>query len=131
MGSFKETEEEVEVRKEDQSNINQFGLCHKKLKEIQVERDELGRLRADIEDVQQELMLSDGVDGQEYLLSVGDAFVHVDEDFLNDYLETQDMQVSEKCASLVQQHDEVEHELKQLKSTLYARFGDSIMLEDN
>mmetsp|Transcript_3469 Transcript_3469/g.5013 ORF Transcript_3469/g.5013 Transcript_3469/m.5013 type:complete len:131 (-) Transcript_3469:1456-1848(-) len=127
--SFAETSEEVEVRKEDQERINQFGIYHKRGKELDEERKDLNEKLAFIEDAEQEVMLADG-DSDSFLVKLGSTFVSVDEDEFNEFLEKKRSEYDTALEKINAECDDLEQKRTALKSTLYARFGSTINLDD-
>ena len=77
-----EADSEVEVRWEDQRNINEFGRLNTRLLEIKEERAILTKHVEDLEDVEEFIMLADGDDALR--LKIGDTFVEADEDAVGD-----------------------------------------------
>ena len=61
---------------------------------------------------------------------MGEALVDVDEDTATSYLEKVTDQKQEDLENAKDQLEEIESEMKNLKSFLYARFGNSINLEE-
>ena len=69
--------------------------------------------------------------GEPIKLFVGECLVDVDEDAANQYVEKLQEEKQEELDKLNDTMDNVETELKTLKSFLYARFGNSINLEED
>merc|ERR1711916_805 len=120
---------QIEVRREDQDRINEFGrLVNKKgfLNERITRADDAKKKN---EDAQEEVMMLDDSDKCLYL--VGESFVEMTSEEANERVEKEmealDLQLTEDKTKLA----EVEDRLSELKKALYARFGDSIQLEEN
>ena len=120
-------EVDVEVRLEDQMQINEFGRNNDRISEMKHEvktmQEELERL----DDANTELMMQDG---DNVRLMVGDSFLHVSEDFCTDHLEQKQGQEQEKLDALKATLTELMQRQEVLKRGLYSRFGTSINLEE-
>ena len=120
-------EVDVEVRLEDQLQINEFGRNNDRISEMKHEvktmQEELERL----DDANTELMMQDG---DNVRLMVGDSFLHVSEDFCTDHLEQKQGQEQEKLDALKATLTELMQRQEVLKRGLYSRFGTSINLEE-
>ena len=120
-------EVDVEVRLEDQMQINEFGRNNDRISEMKHEvktmQEELERL----DDTNTELMMQDG---DNVRLMVGDSFLHVSEDFCTDHLEQKQGQEQEKLDALKATLTELMQRQEVLKRGLYSRFGTSINLEE-
>ena len=120
-------EVDVEVRLEDQLQINEFGRNNDRISEMKHEvktmQEELERL----DDANTELMMQDG---DNVRLMVGDSFLHVSEDFCTDHLEHKQGQEQEKLDALKATLTELMQRQEVLKRGLYSRFGTSINLEE-
>ena len=69
--------------------------------------------------------------GEPLKLFVGEAFIDVDEEQAQSYQEKLTEQKQEELEKLNDELDEIEAEQKNLKSFLYARFGQNINLEED
>ena len=120
-------EVDVEVRLEDQQQINEFGRNNDRIAEMKHEvktmQEELERL----DDANTELMMQDG---DNVRLMVGDSFLHVSEDFCTEHLEQKQGQEQEKLDALKATLTELMQRQEVLKRGLYSRFGTSINLEE-
>ncbi|CAK4079685.1 unnamed protein product [Aphanomyces euteiches] len=120
-------EVEVDVRKEDQEKINEFGRNNTRLAEL---RDELKALKSRLEtldDANTEIMMGSGENVQ---LFIGESFVEVSEEYAQEYLEAQTEKVNAKVDKLNAEEAKLETRQEALKKVLYGRFGQSINLED-
>ncbi|GBG25191.1 Prefoldin subunit 4 [Hondaea fermentalgiana] len=128
QGRFAETSEEVEVRKEDQDRINEFGVIHQKLADLAAERKAIEEVLMNIEDAEQEVMLAE--DNDSFLVQLGSTYVRVGEDEFNEFIEKKRSELDEKMSNIRSEVDTLDKEKADLKATLYARFGSTINLED-
>ncbi|OQR97630.1 hypothetical protein ACHHYP_10177 [Achlya hypogyna] len=120
-------EVEVDVRKEDQDRINEFGRNNSRLADV---RDEVKALKDKLEtldDANTEIMMGEGDNVQ---LFIGESFVQVSEEYAQEYLEAQTEKTQDKIKKLEAEEATLEARQSALKKVLYARFGTSINLED-
>ncbi len=128
MDSFKETDEEIEVRREDQERINEFGVLHRLVEDLGEDKKALQEQLNYIEDAEQEVMLAG--DQQSFLVAVGSTYVPVGEGEFNNFIEKKRSVYEKKLKSVSTQVDKFEKRKAELKTVLYARFGKSINLDD-
>ena len=126
---FKETDEEVEVRREDQDRINDFGVLHKQLEECVEKRKTIQAELDYLEDAEQEVMLA-GDDSGTFQVQLGSTYVKVDEDEFNQILEERRSEYEAQMEELNSKLGDLESRKADLKSTLYSRFGKTINLDD-
>mmetsp|Transcript_16992 Transcript_16992/g.16402 ORF Transcript_16992/g.16402 Transcript_16992/m.16402 type:complete len:135 (-) Transcript_16992:164-568(-) len=122
-----EEENEADVRREDQENINKFGRLNARLYEVRAERDDLKKNLEQIEDASTELMMGDG-DKVSFML--GGAFFEVSEEEATEHCETEAEKMQGVVDTLEVEEEDILEQQKGLKTVLYARFGKSINLED-
>ena len=97
--------------------------AHELRRDIKKVKDELDALQ----DAQQ--MIEESF-GEGLKLFIGEALVDVDEDTAQKYQEKLTDEKQEELERMKDHLDEIENEMKNLKSYLYARFGTSINLEE-
>ncbi|OQR87118.1 hypothetical protein THRCLA_22936 [Thraustotheca clavata] len=98
-------EVEVDVRKEDQDRINEFGRNNSRLADV---RDEIKALQDKLEtldDANTEVMMGEGDDVQ---LFIGESFVKVSEEYAQEYLEAQTEKTQAKVAKLQEEETSLE-----------------------
>mmetsp|Transcript_21316 Transcript_21316/g.50664 ORF Transcript_21316/g.50664 Transcript_21316/m.50664 type:complete len:130 (-) Transcript_21316:1544-1933(-) len=122
-----EEEVDVEVRREDQNNINKFARLNARKQELQEERDIIKKSLERLEDASTELMMASA--GDTVMLLIGESFFETNEDSATEYCESEVEKLSAKLESLVEEETKVSEEQAALKKVLYARFGKSIQLE--
>jgi prefoldin subunit 4 len=124
----REEENDAEVRREDQENINSFGRLNARLHELRDEKTELKEKMDKLEDASTELMMASG---DKVMLNLGNAFFEADEDEATEYCEDKVSKIETMIESLTEEEDGILDEQKKLKALLYGRFGKSINLEDS
>jgi len=123
-----EEENESEVRREDQTRINNFARLNARLGEIRAEREELKRTLEGLDDASTELMMGTG---DAVLLLMGEAFAETDEDAAVQYCEGQVEILQATVDKLESEEAAILSEQEELKKVLYGRFGKSINLESS
>ena len=119
---------DVEVRKEDQLLINEFGRLNAKLHERKADRAVLQKSLEEFDDAATELAMGDG-DNVKLMLG-GEAFVDVEEDFATDYCEAEQAKVQSEMDDYDADIEKIVARQKELKVILYGRFGSQINLEE-
>ncbi len=121
------TTKEVEVREQDQAQINEFGKLNNRLLEL---RADVKQLKADAErldDAHTDMMMNSS--GGKVMLLMGEAFIEVTEDYAEEYCESKSEALSKKVENLMAEDLKITQRQEVLKKELYGRFGDSINLE--
>eukprot|EP01062_Namystynia_karyoxenos_P074956 TRINITY_DN72064_c0_g1_i1.p1 TRINITY_DN72064_c0_g1~~TRINITY_DN72064_c0_g1_i1.p1 ORF type:complete len:125 (+),score=59.27 TRINITY_DN72064_c0_g1_i1:72-446(+) len=116
---------QVNVTWEDQKKICTFGRLHQRALEI---RGDITEKEGDIEkitDAESEIYIADDVK-----LTVGECFVQVEPDFLEDLLGEKKAALEGQLAQLQGELGSLEEAMKGLKAQLYAKFGKNIYLEN-
>eukprot|EP00536_Pseudo-nitzschia_multiseries_P005160 jgi/Psemu1/189930/e_gw1.94.54.1 len=123
-----EEESAMEVRREDQANINKFARLNARLNEL---REELKVVKQSLErlsDASTELMMSS--DGDDVMLLIGESFFDTTEEDATEYCEAEEERLSEVQTKLEEEESTIIEKQAALKKVLYGRFGKSIQLED-
>mmetsp|Transcript_11898 Transcript_11898/g.14393 ORF Transcript_11898/g.14393 Transcript_11898/m.14393 type:complete len:135 (+) Transcript_11898:88-492(+) len=123
----REEENDNEVRREDQDNINKFGRLNARLHEIRDTRQKLKKQLEGIEDASTELMMGNG---DKVMMMLGEAFIEIDEDEATEHCEEQVEKLQETMDELGEEETGIVNEQAGLKKILYSRFGKSINLEE-
>mmetsp|Transcript_12604 Transcript_12604/g.27240 ORF Transcript_12604/g.27240 Transcript_12604/m.27240 type:complete len:127 (-) Transcript_12604:499-879(-) len=117
----------VEVTFEDQQNINKFSRLNTRMHELAAQVKAKKKILEDLEDAGNELMLSDE-DSVRFV--IGECFVHVEKDHAEERLQD----LTDECSKDVEVANEeisnIKDQMKELKTVLYAKFKDSINLEE-
>lgn len=122
-----EDENDNEVRRVDQDNINKFGQLNARLYEVRDEKSSIKKKMDQLDDASTELMMGNG---DKVLLSLGEAFFEVDEDEATLFCE-EAIEKNQKILDALQEEEEdILAQQAELKFQLYGRFGKSINLED-
>ena len=122
-----EDENDNEVRRVDQDNINKFGQLNARLYEVRDEKSSIKKKMDQLDDASTELMMGNG---DKVLLSLGEAFFEVDEDEATLFCE-EAIEKNQKILDALQEEEEdILAQQAELKLQLYGRFGKSINLED-
>jgi len=129
MSGFAETDEAIEVRREDQERINEFGRNTNRLNELEDDKKKLRQELDNLEDAEQEIMLADGDEEDATCISVGGTFVVSDEDHVEEFLNRKRDVCSAEFDKLNDEMGSLSARQSELKSLLYARFGSNINLE--
>mmetsp|Transcript_13964 Transcript_13964/g.16229 ORF Transcript_13964/g.16229 Transcript_13964/m.16229 type:complete len:134 (+) Transcript_13964:179-580(+) len=121
-----EEENEAEVRREDQENINTFGRLNARLQEVQDEQASLKKKMEQLDDASTELMMGSG---DKVMLHLGNAYFEIQEDTATEYCEEEVEKLQERVDELSEEEENISEDMKKLKVVLYGRFGKSINLE--
>ncbi|KAF0268315.1 hypothetical protein FOG51_01904 [Hanseniaspora uvarum] len=118
----------VEVTQEDQNKINEFSKLILRQEKIKAILDSLHDEKEYIDELSLELELMDEDEKLPYKL--GDsAFINMKVSKIIKLLETDLEEMNAKEEELAKQVDDLEETLKELKQTLYAKFGNNINME--
>lgn len=93
-------------------------------------RGQVKKLKDELDSLQDATQLVEESFGEGLKLFIGETLIDVDEDTANEYLEKVTNQKQEELETAKDTLEELESEMKNLKSFLYARFGNSINLEE-
>ncbi|KAJ8076367.1 hypothetical protein PM082_000788 [Marasmius tenuissimus] len=124
----KSEDDGTEVTWEDQQQINTFSKLNARLKNINEKLEQLRQEKEALDDLSTELELADE-DGP-VLYKLGEAFLHMTHPKALKRLEKDQSDIDSRVSTLSGQADECEKEMKSLKVTLYAKFGNAINLDD-
>jgi len=126
-----EEENDAEVRREDQDNINQFARLNARLHALREERENIKKELEGLDDASTELMMMSGGGDQKVMLMAGEAFLEVNEEEATEVCEKQVETMQEKVNALTDEEEGILGEQAKLKTILYSRFGKSINLEES
>jgi prefoldin subunit 4 len=93
-------------------------------------RRDIKKLKDDLDNLQDAQQMIEESFGEGLKLFIGEALVDVDEDTAQKYQEKLTDEKQQELEDMKDKLDEIENEMKNLKSYLYARFGQSINLEE-
>lgn len=123
----REEENDAEVRREDQQNINKFGRLNARLYETRDEQAVLKKKMEQIDDASTELMMGSG---DRVMLHLGTAFLECSEEEATEHCENEVDKIQVLVDALVKEEEDILEQQKDLKKALYGRFGKSINLEE-
>lgn len=122
-----------QVTPEDQEKLNKFSQMMINKDRLTEELTSLEFEKEQIDDVSLELEMADEDEKIGYILSqtstIYESFFKLKPEEIIERLETRGEKLSEKIDSLKNQVEELDEGMKNLKTELYAKFGDSINLE--
>ena len=123
---------DTHIERADQEKINQFSRLNMKFQDLE---EQIKKLKEDIDnltDANDMIFEVEDDDGPGALkLFLGEAFVTVDSDAATNYVEKVNEEKQEELDKKQEEKEEVEGLMKDLKSYLYARFGNSINLDED
>lgn len=122
---------EVQVTLEDQKKINLFARKNSRLNELKNEIENARKKLQNVEDAGDDLILLDEDDTKSIGYKIGEVFVQHSLDNTQELLEDFKLNLQEEISDLEGKVDDIRTLLKDLKVQLYAKFGDTINLEDD
>ncbi|KAG1677947.1 hypothetical protein FOA52_001365 [Chlamydomonas sp. UWO 241] len=117
----------IQINLEDQKRINTFSRLNARVHEFEAQLKAKKKLLEDLEDAENELMLSDE---ETIKFIVGDCFVHLEKDSADDRLASITGDTKSEIADISKQIKGTQEQLAELKSVLYGKFKDTINLEE-
>ncbi|KAK2464344.1 hypothetical protein APHAL10511_003801 [Amanita phalloides] len=118
----------VEVTWEDQQRINTFSKLNTRLRGLEGNLEKLKQEKEALDDVEMELELAD--EGEPVLYKIGETFLHMPLSRAQKRLERDQQQIGLRLASIVESVEQCEAQMKELKVTLYGKFGKAINLDE-
>ncbi|EYU22667.1 hypothetical protein ABFS82_02G101300 [Erythranthe guttata] len=119
---------ETEVTWEDQQNINKFGRLNNRLHDLDDEIKTAKETNENLEDASNELILTD----EEIVrFQIGEVFAHVPKDEVESRIEELQKVTSKNLEKLEEEKETIVAQMAALKKILYAKFKDSINLEED
>jgi len=123
-----EAEDGAEVTWEDQQRINAFSKLNTRLKALEEKIDVLKHEKEALDDLSSELFLDES--GALVMYRVGEAFLHIPHSRALKRLERDQAQLDKELENLASSSEDIDKEMKELKLTLYAKFGRAINLDE-
>ncbi|THH29267.1 hypothetical protein EUX98_g4923 [Antrodiella citrinella] len=124
-----EAEDGAEVTWEDQQRINSFSKLNTRLKALEEKIENLQQEKEALVDLATELELPEDED-QLVMYRVGEAFLHISHARAMKRLERDQAQLDKELSNLASSSEDINKEMKELKLTLYAKFGRAINLDE-
>ena len=122
-------DDDVHIKYEDQSKINKFAINNTKLHEYQDDLVEKRKQLQNLSDAIEELVLFDEEDTIPF--QYGEVFAHLSVREANDELERAKAAIEAEISRLDEKCLSTKNLLGELKTQLYAKFGNRINLEEN
>ncbi|MCJ1409791.1 hypothetical protein MMC19_003874 [Ptychographa xylographoides] len=119
--------DETEVRREDQDKINRFSRLHQREMLLEDELKTKAKDKEDLEEISNELELADEDDKIPY--KIGDSFISLPLPEVQELLASSTGKIEEEVSAVEEKLGGIREEMRELKVSLYARFGRSINLE--
>ncbi|CAL9733033.1 prefoldin subunit 4 [Monosporozyma unispora] len=117
----------IQVTLEDQKKINEFSKLILRKDSLEVELAKERQEKEYLDDVSLELELFDEEEKVQY--KIGDVFVYLKQGKVLEQIEKDTEIIDSKIDNLEERQNEIDSKLKELKTQLYAKFGDNINLE--
>jgi len=121
-------DDDVQVRLEDQSHINQFGRLNNRLHDLEDDLKAKSSEHELLDDAANEIILADDEDPVRF--AFGECYYEVTKDQAEELLETKKEKIAGEMAALEEELGTVRGTLADLKAKLYGRFGKNINLEE-
>ncbi|KAG2338891.1 Prefoldin, subunit 4 [Suillus weaverae] len=128
LAEEEENDDGTEVTWEDQQRINTFSKLNTRLRSIEERLEELKQEKEALDDLATELELTD--EDESVLYKIGESFLHLPQSRAMKRLEKDQAVLSAQVLDLSAGAEQCEKEMKELKVTLYARFGRAINLDE-
>ncbi|EJF65435.1 Prefoldin subunit 4 [Dichomitus squalens] len=128
LSQEEERDDSTEVTWEDQQRINTFSKLNTRLRAIEERIEALKVEKEALDDISMELELAD--EDQPVLYKVGEAFIHMPHSRAVKRLEKDLSGVNDELTKYTSNAEECEKTMKELKVTLYAKFGSAINLDE-
>ena len=119
---------DTQIERSDQEKICAFSRANMKASNL---RDEMKKLKEDLDNLEDATMLVEESMGEGLKLFLGECFITVNEEQATQYVEKLQEEQQEELDKKNDKLEVYESQMKNLKSFLYARFGQSINLEED
>jgi len=123
-------DKEIHILLEDQQKINQFARLNNRLEEF---KDDITAKKTEIqtlEDASTDMMMLED-DDEKIPYQIGEVFVSMTQDEVQETLDNTKESCNEEVTKLEEKADEVKAQMSDLKTHLYAKFGNAINLEND
>jgi prefoldin subunit 4 len=121
-------DDDVHIRYEDQSKINKFAIHNTKLHDYQDDLVEKKKELTNLNDAIEELIIFD--DSEMVPFQYGEVFTHLTVEDANKELERAKQVLENEIKALEEKVNATKKLLAELKTQLYAKFGNKINLEE-
>uniref|UniRef100_A0AC35TRE0 Prefoldin subunit 4 n=1 Tax=Rhabditophanes sp. KR3021 TaxID=114890 RepID=A0AC35TRE0_9BILA len=120
----------LKVSKADQDMINRYARGYAKMQEIKKEVGAYTNEIENCEEAENEVMLLDDEDSKAIPMKIGEAFIHMDSEEVDEQLKDATTQAKLNLSIKQKALDKLVVELEGLKKTLYSKFGEAINLDE-
>jgi len=129
LSSFVPPKEDIVVTWEDQQRINKFSRLNSLFSTLDDRLKKANTKLANLNDACDSLEVL--IDDDSALIQVGQVFVHVSNEEAEEWAKAKKEETTAEQERLQKEKIDVESDMKELKSQLYAKFGKAINLEDS
>ncbi|KAM7251484.1 hypothetical protein ACFE04_023367 [Oxalis oulophora] len=119
---------EMQVTWEDQQNINKFSKLNNRFHELEDEIKTAKETNENLEDAGNELILTDE---EVVRFQIGEVFAHVPKEEVETRIEEMTEANTKTLEKLQEEKESIVSQMTELKKILYAKFKDSINLEED
>ena len=128
MFDFKD--KEIHILLEDQQKINQFARLNNRLEDLNEDVKSKKKEIQTLEDASTEMMML--VDDAEKIpYQIGEVFVQMTQDEVQEQLDKTKADLEQEVGKLNEKAEEIKSQMSDLKTHLYAKFGNAINLEND
>ncbi len=128
MISLSQDDKEIHISLEDQQKINKFARLNNRLEDL---KDDIKNKKKEIqtlEDAATDLMMLED-DDEKVPYQIGEVFIQMSQDEVQENMEKTKDRLCDEVAQTEAKADTVKAAMSDLKTHLYAKFGDAINLE--
>jgi len=123
----KNEDKEIHILLEDQQKINHFARLNNRLDELREDIKAKNNEIQTLKDASDDLMMLD--DDEKVPYQIGEVFVTMTQDDVQDTLEAQKEIFEGEVTKLEEKSEDIKSQMSDLKTQLYAKFGNAINLE--
>lgn len=120
-------DKEIHILLEDQQKINHFARLNNRLDELKDDIKAKNNEIQTLKDASDDLMMLD--DDEKVPYQIGEVFVTMTQDDVQDTLEAQKEIFEGEVTKLEEKSEDIKSQMSDLKTQLYAKFGNAINLE--
>lgn len=123
-------DKEIHILLEDQQKINQFARLNNRLEDLNDDVKSKKKEIQTLEDASTEMMML--VDDAEKIpYQIGEVFVQMTQDEVQEQLDKTKAELEQEVGKLNEKAEEIKSQMSDLKTHLYAKFGNAINLEND
>ena len=121
-------DKEIHILLEDQQKINQFARLNNRLEELKEDVKAKKQEIQTLDDAGTDLMMLED-DDEKVPYQIGEVFVEMSQDEVQETLDKTKDTLSEEVTKLDEKAEDIKGQMSDLKTHLYAKFGNAINLE--